>query len=70
MKTIANWLLMAEDGSRVSKTKLSAIVFAALNLCQAFGWTHLTPDQLEAVNLAIGTAGVLSLRDGMTASKP
>ena len=57
-------LLLTATG-RISKTKLTILVTAALNVASEFGWVSWTPEQMLAVNgFAVGLAG-LFLRDAL-----
>lgn len=65
MKAMLKTLLLAAD-RRLSKTKVVALVAAALNLAQTFGWIDLTPEELAAANTALVALFGIFLRDGVT----
>lgn len=59
-----NWLVMA--GSRVSKSKVIALLAAGINLARDFGWLGWSDAQTASVNALLVAAFAISLRDGMT----
>jgi len=58
-------ILLAAD-NRVSKTKLTALVAALVNLAQTFGWVQLSPEEISAINVALVALFGIFLRDGVT----
>ena len=63
----AGKFLFRPNLSEVSWTKVTAVVFAAINICQSFGLFTLSPEQLEAVNAFLGSLAVIFLRDSIKA---
>ena len=64
MKGFIKTLLLTATG-RISKTKLTILVTAALNVCSEFGWVQWTPEQMLAVNgFAMALAGIF-MRDAL-----
>ena len=64
MKGILKTILLTATG-RISKTKLTILIAAALNVASQFGWVSWTPDQMLAINgFAVALAG-LFLRDAL-----
>lgn len=59
-----NWLVMA--GSRISKTKIIALLAAGINLARDFSWLNWTDAQTASVNAILVAAFAISLRDGMS----
>lgn len=63
MKFVTDLLLLADK--RMSKTKLTAIVFALVNFAVSMGWVSFTPAQLESVNALLISLGMIFLRGAM-----
>lgn len=57
-------IFLAAD-NRISKTKLTALVAAGLNLAQTFGWIALSTEEMSAVNVALVALFGIFLRDGV-----
>ena len=69
MKNLIKRLLLLAD-ERISRTKLAALTYGALNFAQAMGWVTMTVEQLGALNGLLIAMGLIFLRDGMEASGP
>jgi hypothetical protein len=57
-------------GLAVSKTKVTAILGAVINLLQVSGVLSLTPAQWESVNTLLAALVLLFIRDGINDSAP
>lgn len=68
MNILKRLILLAD--SRISRTKLAALTYGALNFAQAMGWLQLTPDQMQALNGFLLAVGLIFLRDGVQESGP
>jgi len=55
-------------GWRVSKTKVTSLLTAAVNLCQLMGWINLTTEQWLAVNAVLASLIALFMRDSIDPS--
>lgn len=68
MNILKRIILLAD--SRISRTKLAALTYGALNFAQAMGWIQLTVEQLSALNGFLLACGLIFLRDGVQESGP
>jgi len=57
-------IFLAAD-NRVSKTKVTALLLAVVNLAHTFGWFELTPEQLTAIDTVLVALFGIFLRDGV-----
>ena len=49
----------------MSKTKVFAALLAALSFAQGFGFIHLTPEQLQALQTLLGSGVIWGFRDAI-----
>lgn len=50
----------------MGKTKLFAALLGAVSFAQGFGFIHLTPEQLQALQALFGSGVIFGIRDAIS----